>query len=146
VLVIDPSIDMPVGFSSMILWNRSWDKANKHEREYKKLDITEKESYRWITSAIKTKEVLSEADSMTIIGDRESDIYEVFAIVPDNKTHLLIRIRNDRGLSEGITLNKKISSSRVRSIYEFDVSKGKNRTKHTAKMALKWEKVSLLTL
>jgi hypothetical protein len=143
VLVIDPSIDMPVGFSSMILWNRSWDKANKHEREYKKLDITEKESYRWITSAIKTKEVLSEADSMTIIGDRESDIYEVFAIVPDNKTHLLIRIRIDRGLSEGITLNKKISSSRVRSIYEFDVSKGKNRTKHTAKMALKWEKVKL---
>ena len=127
----------------MILWNRSWDKANKHEREYWKLDITEKESYRWITSAIKTKEVLSEADSITIIGDRESDIYEVFAIVPDNKTHLLIRTRIDRGLSEGITLNKKISSSPVRSIYEFDVSKGKNRTKHTAKMALKWEKVKL---
>jgi len=55
----------------------------------------------------------------------------------------LIRTRIDRGLSEGITLNKKISSSRVRSIYEFDVSKGKNRTKHTAKMALKWEKVKL---
>ena len=70
----------------MILWNRSWDKENEHEREYKKLDITGKESYRWITSAIKTKEVLSEADSITIIGDRESDIYEVFAIVPDNKT------------------------------------------------------------
>ena len=105
-----------------------WDKENKHEREYKKLDITEKESYRWIASALKTIESLSEADSMTIIGDRESDIYEVFAIVPDNKTHLLIRTHIDRVLSEGIKLNKKISSSRVRSIYEFDVSKGKNRT------------------
>ena len=143
VLVIDPSIDMPVGFSSMILWNRSWDNENKYEREYKKLDITEKESYRWIASALKTKESLSEADSVTIIGDRESDIYEVFAIVPDNKTHLLVRTSIDRGLSDGISLNKKISSSPVRSIYEFDVSRGKNRTKHKAKMALKWEKVKL---
>jgi len=127
----------------MILWNRSWDKENKHEREYKKLDITQKESYRWITSALKTKESLSGADSMTIIGDRESDIYEVFAVVPDNKTHLLIRTHIDRVLSEGIKLNKKISSSRVRSIYEIDVSKGKNRTKHIAKMSLKWEKVKI---
>ena len=143
VLVIDPLTELPVGFSSIILWNRSWDDANKHEREYKKLDITQKESYRWIASALKTKESLSDANSMTIIGDRESDIYEIFAIVPDNRTHLLIRTHIDRVLSEGIKLNKKISSSRVRSIYEFDVSKGKNRTKHTAKMSLKWEKVKI---
>lgn len=143
VLVIDPSTDMPVGFSSVILWNRSWDKENKYDRDYKKLDITEKESYRWIASAQNTKESLSGADSITIIGDRESDIYELFATVPDNRTHLLIRAHIDRVLSEGIKLNKKISSSRVRSIYEFDVSKGKNRTKHTAKMTLKWEKVKL---
>lgn len=143
VLVIDPSSNMPVGLSSLILWNRSWDKENKHERNYKNLDITEKESYRWIASALNSKESLSEADSITVIGDRENDIYEVFATVPDSRTHLLIRARMDRVLSEGIKLNKKISSSRVRSIYEFDVSKGKNRTKHTAKMSLKWEKVKL---
>jgi hypothetical protein len=143
VLVIDPSTDMPVGFSSVILWNRSWDKENKHERNYKNLDITEKESYRWIASALKTKESLSGADSITIIGDRESDIYEIFATVPDSRTHLLIRAHIDRVLSEGIKLSKKISSSRVRSMYEFDAPKGKNRTKHTAKMSLKWEKVKL---
>ena len=141
--MIDPSSDMPVGLSSLILWNRSWDKENKHERNYKNLDITEKESHRWIASALNSKESLSEADSITVIGDRENDIYEVFATVPDSRTHLLIRARMDRVLSEGIKLNKKISSSRVRSIYEFDVSKGKNRTKHTAKMSLKWEKVKL---
>jgi hypothetical protein len=142
-LVIDPSTEMPVGLSSVILWNRPWDKKNRHEREYKKLDITEKESYRWIASALKSKESLSGADSITIIGDRESDIYEVFAEVPDSKTYLLIRSSIDRVLADGIKLNKKLSSSRVRSTYEFDVPKGKNRTKHTAKMSLKWEKVKL---
>lgn len=143
VLVIDPSTQMPVGFSSVILWNRPWDKKNRHEREYKKLDITEKESYRWIASALKTKESLSEADSITIIADRECDIYEIFAAVPDSKTHLLIRANIDRTLSEGIKLTQKLSCSRIRSVYEFDVPAGKNRTKHTAKMSLKWEKVKL---
>ena len=143
VLVIDPSTEMPVGLSSVILWNRSWEKKNKHEREYRNLDITEKESYRWIASAMKTKESLGGADNMTIIGDRESDIYEIFSEVPDSRTHLLIRANIDRVLSEGIRLNKKLSSSRVRSNYELDVPKGKNRTKHKAKMSLKWEKVKL---
>lgn len=143
VLVIDPSTQMPVGFSSVILWNRPWDKKNRHEREYKKLDILEKESYRWIASALKTKESLSEADSITIIADRECDIYEMFAAVPDSKTHLLIRANIDRTLSEGIKLNEKLSASDVRSVYEFDVPNGKNRTKHTAKMSLKWEKVKI---
>lgn len=143
VLVIDPSTQMPVGFSSVILWNRLWDKNNRHEREYKKLDITEKESYRWIASALKSKESLSEADSITIIGDRECDIYEIFAAVPDSRTHLLIRANIDRTTSEGIKLKQKLSSSRVRSVYEFDVPAGKNRTKHTAKMSLKWEKVKI---
>lgn len=144
VLVINSSTDMPVGFSSISLWNRSWDKTNRIERKYKELDITQKESYRWITSALKTKKSLSAADSMTIIGDRESDIYEIFATVPDERTHLLIRAHVDRLLSEGIKLNEKISTSKVRAFYELDVAKGKNRTKHTARMSLKWEKVKII--
>jgi hypothetical protein len=143
VFVINASTQMPVGFASVILLNRPWDKKNRHEREYKKLDITEKESYRWIESALKTKESLSDADTITIIGDRESDIYEIFAAVPDSRTHLLIRANIDRMLTEGIKLNQKLSSSRMRSVYEFDVQAGKNRTKHTAKMSLKWEKIKI---
>jgi hypothetical protein len=142
-LVIDASTQMPVGFSSIILWNRPWDKKNRHEREYKKQDITEKESYRWIESAFKTKESLSEADTITIIADRESDIYEIFSTVPDSRTHLLIRANVDRMLTEGIKLKQKLSSSPVRAGYEFDVPAGKNRKKHTAKMSLKWEKIKI---
>ena len=143
VYVIDPYTQMPIGFSSVILWNRTWDKKNRHEREYKKLDITEKESYRWIASALKTKESLREADSITMIADKECDFYEIFVEVPDSKTHLLIRANVDRTLSEGIKINQKLSSSRVRSVYEFDVPTGKNRTKHKAKMSLKWEKINI---
>ena len=84
---------------------------SKRERQYKKLPIEQKESYKWIESSIKTKETLSEAGLVIIVQDREGDIYEQFATIPDAKTELLIRSRSDRNLIEGTTLFEKLSQS-----------------------------------
>ena len=35
---------------------------------------------------------------MTHIGDRESDVYEAWASIPDAENHLLVRVRSDRRL------------------------------------------------
>jgi hypothetical protein len=74
-LVVDAKHHLPLGFSSIQVWNRSWDKKNRHEREYQKLNIEDKESFRWIRSAQQTQELLSQSPQLTIIGDREADIY-----------------------------------------------------------------------
>ena len=50
-LVIDVSYQLPIGISSIDIWNRSWEKLNRDERNYHYQDIKDKESYRWITSA-----------------------------------------------------------------------------------------------
>jgi len=53
----------------------------------------------------KSKEVLQTAGEIIIIQDREGDIYERFAIVPNPKTHLLIRAKtNDDGIEAKIDL------------------------------------------
>ncbi len=99
-LVVDAHDGFPFGFSDIYLWNRDWEKQDKHEREYKKLPIEEKESYRWIASAQRTQERLDQAASLTIIYDREADIYEEFVALPDERTHLLVRSTQNRCLAD----------------------------------------------
>ena len=60
--------------------------------------IEDKESYRWLLAAEEASDVLCAAASITVIGDRESDIYEQFARRPEN-VHLLTRAAQDRCLA-----------------------------------------------
>jgi hypothetical protein len=144
VLVIDPAYQLPVGISHVNIWNRSWNKLTKHERDYKTQEIKDKESYRWITSAEKTKELLSEATSLTIIGDREADIYDEFVTVPDQRTHLLIRSNINRRLfEEDQNLFEKLDSSEQRTTYDLEVRHNRKRKKRKARMSLKYEKIKI---
>jgi hypothetical protein len=144
VLVIDPSIGLPIGISHVHIWNRRWNKVPKHERDYKNQGINEKESYRWITSAEKTKELLTEASCLTIIGDREADIYDEFVSVPDQRTHLLIRSNINRRLwGEDQNLFERLDSSATRVNYELDIRHNRKRAKRTAKMSLKYERLKI---
>jgi len=90
-LVLDAHDEFAYGFSSLEIVNRAGQTKDKHEREYKKLTIEEKESYRWIQASLNTKRLLHEARSLTIVADRESDIYQIWSRIPDEKTHLVIR-------------------------------------------------------
>jgi len=110
----------------------------------KKLEITEKESYRWIASAHQTKRLLSETSLLTIIGDREADIYEEFAIVPDKKTHLLIRSSWDRNLyGSKQRLFETLASSKEKACYDLSLKGNKGRKKRVAKMSLRFTKVQV---
>lgn len=100
-LVINEQTGVNIGFSYIKIWNRKIGKLDKIERGYNKLPIEEKESYRWIECGIKSKEQLRLAKHITIIADRESDIYEEFVRLPDSKTDLIIRSREDRLLDDG---------------------------------------------
>jgi hypothetical protein len=95
-LVVDTETGISMGFSSIKIWNRRIDKLKKEERNYKTLPIEEKESYRWIECAQNSKTQLEQAKRITIVADRESDIYEEFVKIPDAKTDLIIRSKKDR--------------------------------------------------
>lgn len=97
-LVIDSGQEICLGFSAIDLWHRDFDKLDKHERKYNNLPIEEKESYRWLKNIEETKKNLSAANHITIIGDRESDIYELWERGPDQRTDLIVRCRVDRRL------------------------------------------------
>lgn len=95
-LVLDAHDEFAYGFSSLEIINRAGQTQDKRERQYKRLPIEEKESYRWIQAILNTKSLLHEAKSLTIVADRESDIYQLWSRIPDQKTHLVIRTSMSR--------------------------------------------------
>jgi len=143
-LVVDPEQQLPIGFSSVQVWNRSWDKKNKHERAYYLQNIEDKESYRWLKAPQETQELLRETPLLTIIGDREADIYEEFSIIPDDRTHLLIRSSINRRLyGQDLKLFEHLEARPIELRYELPVRNNKKRKTRTAQMTLKFDKVKI---
>ena len=144
-LAVDAASRTLLGFSNVHIWNREKGGKNKHERNYQCLPITEKESYRWIESAMKSKEVLSKAPMVTIIGDRESDIYEEFVDIPDHKTHILVRSRSDRKLYKSEEkLYKTLAQKNVECQYSLSLKGNNKRKSRNISIEVRYANVKLL--
>ena len=145
-LCFDAENCLPIGIPHTRLWSRDPNKKDKNQRDYKNLSIEEKESYRWIEAAEKTKESLSLSKHITFISDRESDIYQLWARVPDAKTDLIIRARKDRRLrNEAMTALKMVDTQQVLGEYIIDLKtdKRKGRSKRKAKLQVKYSQVEI---
>lgn len=144
-LVMDADSEVMLGFSDIQLWNRDEGAANKAAREYKKLPIEEKESYKWIKASKESKQHLSAARSITFIEDREGDIYEQFATIPDAQTHLIIRSRDNRRLSDGSKLFDCLACQPAAGSYEIEIVKDirKGVESRVANVEVRFCKVSI---
>lgn len=145
-LVVDAESCIPYGFSYVKIWNRAEEKITKFERKYTTLPIEDKESYKWIETSDKTKTVLSEAASVIIIQDREGDIYEQFASIPDEKTELLIRAKSNRTLKDRTKLFSTFGDEPVQCSYTINIEADarKNRKKRTAKIDVRYKEIEIL--
>jgi hypothetical protein len=146
-LVVDTNGNFPLGFSCVHIWNRSFNKQDKHQRKYIKQPIEEKESYRWISSGQESKNLLQDSVAhTTIIGDRESDIYQEFIVLKDAHTDLLIRSRENRKLhGEEKRLYEYLSAQPTSGSYTISVrgDKRKNRENRDAIIEVKYCKVKV---
>jgi hypothetical protein len=67
--------------------------------DYRKLPIEQKESYRWLAGTALAGALA--AQIITVIADRESDCFALFAGRPHERLHLLIRASRDRCVAGG---------------------------------------------
>jgi Transposase DDE domain len=89
---------------------RIWCRHAAKQPEYQSQPIETKESHRWIETAVKARAALVNTLLATVVADREADIYEVFARVPDERTHVLIRSHHDRALASGGRLHTALAA------------------------------------
>jgi len=145
-LAIDSQTGQALGYSSMKLWHRSLDKGTKESRDYKYLPVEEKESYKWIKCASDSKTILSAASSITLVGDRESDMYELFTDATNQGLHLVVRNRINRKTEEGEKLHEQLTAAPIAGHHLIEV-KGdirKQAKNSTTSLAVKYKEVTLL--
>lgn len=144
-LVLDVQGLNPLGFSHVKVFHRPEEMPDRMQRRYKQQPIIEKESYKWIEVAQKSKAILKDAESVTFIEDREGDIYEQFAMVPDQRVHLLVRSRTTRNLGNGNSLYREVDSESIAGTYTIDLptDSRKNQYKRQAEIALRFKECEI---
>jgi DDE family transposase len=130
VLGVDADTGECLGLIDAQVWRRTKSKAEN----YKALPIEQKESYRWLTGGAQAKAVLAEAAMVTVIDDREADIYEKWDRLPDASTHLLTRASRDRALADGGRLFPTLAN--LPEAHRFTLDVPARPGKHAARQAV----------
>ena len=96
VLAVTPD-KTPLGILGIDIWARPLDEHGKAKKR-KTRPIEDKESHKWLTGLSKAESGVDENQALLVIGDRESDIYELFAAKRREKTDVLVRASQNRAL------------------------------------------------
>lgn len=95
---------LPLGLAAIKFWNRDkFHGANALKRSINptRVPIEKKESIRWLENVRHSTELLNDPSRCVHIGDRESDIYELFCLASELRTHFLVRTCVDRLAGDG---------------------------------------------
>ena len=84
---------VPLGLIDQTTWAREPKQKGKSQQ---KRSLFEKESKRWFSSLVATELSIPDETVVVTVGDREADIFDLFALERRANSHLLIRAEHDR--------------------------------------------------
>ena len=99
-------IDADSGTFLGLVGGHVWTRGNEIKRPHAERPLSDKESNRWIVTAEQAKQTLAEARTITVMEDREGDIFAHWARTPEEGIHLLTRAMHDHCVVKGGTLRK----------------------------------------
>jgi hypothetical protein len=95
-LAVDADDGTCLGLLSGQIWTRKGRRTVSHDRR----ELSDKESQRWIATALAAKPLLAGAAMVTVLGDRESDIFALYASAAEQHFHVIARSMHDRKLAD----------------------------------------------
>lgn len=138
-LAVDAQSGDSLGLVSGEIWTRQGRQVIAHDKRA----ASERESRRWLSTALASKQVLSAASMVTVIGDRESDIYSAWAQFPEGKFHLLSRSMQDRALVGGGSLEATVAAFPVAAHRTLELVERAGRPARDAELELRFGVVTI---
>lgn len=138
---------LPLGLTAMKFWTRSEFKgcnALKKKINPTRVPIEKKESIRWLENLTQSTALLNDPKRCVHIGDRESDIYELFCTAESLGTHFLVRTCVDRLAGDGKhTIAAEMQEVRIQGLHRILVCDEKGEPSE-AVLEIKYHRIRVL--
>jgi hypothetical protein len=138
---------LPLGLAAMKFWTRKKFKgcnALKKKINPTRVPIEKKESIRWLENLKQSTSLFNDPQRCVHIGDRESDIYELFCAAQAAGTHFLVRTCVDRLAGDGKhTIADEMSEVRIKGLHRIDV-RDKKGNLSKAILEIKYRRIQVL--
>src|ERR1039458_1636990 len=138
-LAVDAENGICLGLVSGQVWTRKGRRTVSHDLR----DLSDKESQRWIATALAAKPLLAKAAMVTALGDRESDIFALYASAAEERFHVIARSMHDRNLADGTGLYAASEAMAVVDQRAIVLPARAQRAERTAQLELRFGAVSL---
>lgn len=125
---------LPLGILHQQVWTRAEEERKRHTRRQR--PVEEKESFRWLEMVDAVESLLPQDLEVWISGDREADIFELFAMPRRAGVHLVVRAEHDRKVKGGEDRYLRQASENAPVLGWMDVSvpRSRKRKERTAKL------------
>jgi hypothetical protein len=137
---------LPLGLAAMKFWTRK-KFVGRHalnKPNPTRVPIEGKESIRWLENLRQSSALFSEPDRCVHVGDRESDIYELFCTAQEVRTHFVVRICVDRLAGDGEhTIADEMDEVAIKGLHRIEVRDKKGNSRE-AVLELKYKRIKVL--
>jgi hypothetical protein len=138
---------LPLGLSAVKFWSRQQFKgtaALKRNINPTRVPIEQKESFRWLENLRQSMALLDAPGRCVHIGDRESDIYELYCTAQELGTHFVVRSCVDRLAGDGRhTIADEMEEVEVKGLHRVEVRDSTGRV-GTAAVELRYRRIRVL--
>lgn len=133
------STGIPLGVLRQFTWTRPLEQLGKRHRR-RKTALQDKESQRWLDGLAAAAEGLPQHPHVVLIGDRESDLFDLFAAPRPGRVDLLVRVCREKRRVEHPAkyLDAALQREPVRGHVQIEIPPRANRQGRKATMAVRW--------
>jgi hypothetical protein len=138
---------LPLGLSAVKFWTRDEFKGTNALKKHinpTRVPIEEKESIRWLQNLRESTTLLGAPERCIHVGDRESDIYELFCAASEIGTHFVFRTCVDRLAGDGEhTIEDEMREVDCKGLHRIEVRDQKGNVRE-AVLELRYRRIRVL--